>query len=229
MKLFDVTNSIPQTNYSLSRQYSPEGICYHITGDSTRGQAVSWFRNPSSQVSAHYVIEKNGDTFLCVYPESKAYHCGRIEKPSAQIYFDKGQLNPNNYLIGIECVSNGEPLTTEQWQSLTTLTLDLCNTYKIKIDRYHLVGHNELDSIGKVFDPISSYKVDDVVNAVTLLKMQGGGKVDENKVHWAQGIFDFLKSQGIEIHETRFDDKITRGEVFSLLSQIIKKQKGELL
>ena len=223
MKLFDITSSIPASNYSMSRQYYPEGICYHITGDSSREVTVSWFRNPSSKVSAHYVIEKNGDTFLCVHPESKAYHCGIVNKATAQIYYDKGELNPNNYLIGIECVSNGEPLTTEQLEALTTLTLDLCNTYKIPVDKYHLIGHNELDSVDRIFDPISSYKVDDVVHAVEILKIQGGKGMEENKVHWAQGVFDFLKSQGIEIHETRFDDKITRGEVFALLAQIIEK------
>ena len=176
MKLFDITNSIPASNYSLSRQYACEGICYHITADSTRGKSVDHFRNPTSKVSAHYIIEKNGDVFLCVHPESKAYHCGEVHKATAQIYYDKGELNPNNYLIGIECVSSGEALTTEQWESLNTLTLDLCNTYKIKIDRYHLIGHSELDSINKVFDPVSSYNVDDVVHAVEILKMQGGTK-----------------------------------------------------
>ena len=182
MKIFDITNTIPQTKYSLSRQYSQEGICYHITGDSEREQAVSWFRNPTSQVSAHYIIEKNGDTFLCVHPDHKAYHCGKVNKATAQIYFDKGQRNPNNYLIGIECVSSGEDLTTQQWESLINLTLDLCNTYNIKVDRYHLIGHNELDSIGRALDPISSYKVENVINAVEFIKMQGGVK----KMDWKE-------------------------------------------
>lgn len=40
--------------------------------------------------------------------------------------------------------------------------------------------------------------------------------------HWAQGPFDYLKSRGIIIHETSFDDKITRGEMFALLAQVVK-------
>jgi N-acetylmuramoyl-L-alanine amidase len=36
--------------------------------------------------------------------------------------------------------------------------------------------------------------------------------------HWAQPHYDFLVSRGITIHEARFDDKITRGEVFALLA-----------
>lgn len=41
------------------------------------------------------------------------------------------------------------------------------------------------------------------------------------KVHWAQAAYDSLNKKGITIHETRFDDPITRGEVFALLDQIV--------
>ena len=44
----------------------------------------------------------------------------------------------------------------------------------------------------------------------------------ETPQHWAQGHYDYLKTKNIIINETRFDDKITRGEVFALLAQIIK-------
>lgn len=40
--------------------------------------------------------------------------------------------------------------------------------------------------------------------------------------HWSEGAYDYLKSKGVVIHDTRFDDKITRGEMFALLAQIIK-------
>ena len=40
--------------------------------------------------------------------------------------------------------------------------------------------------------------------------------------HWAQKFYDSLRKKGIVIHEERFDDKITRGEVFALLDQVVK-------
>ena len=40
--------------------------------------------------------------------------------------------------------------------------------------------------------------------------------------HWAQEYYDFLVEQGIQIDETRFDDNITRGEVFALLTRLYK-------
>lgn len=46
--------------------------------------------------------------------------------------------------------------------------------------------------------------------------------VKVKKEHWAQASYDSLIKKGIEINETRFDDKITRGEVFALLDRIVK-------
>lgn len=46
--------------------------------------------------------------------------------------------------------------------------------------------------------------------------------VTANKEHWAQEYYDYLNANGIIIHETRFDDSITRGEVFALLAKIHK-------
>jgi N-acetylmuramoyl-L-alanine amidase len=41
--------------------------------------------------------------------------------------------------------------------------------------------------------------------------------------HWAENPFNYLKKCGIIINEKRFDDKITRGECFALLAQIVNK------
>lgn len=42
--------------------------------------------------------------------------------------------------------------------------------------------------------------------------------------HWAEEDYKELNDNGVVIHEKRFDDTITRGEVFSLLNQIVKKK-----
>lgn len=170
MKIIDITSKIPACNYSINRKCRPEAIVFHITGDSRRSQSVEWFEDPASKVSAHYIIEKNGDVFMCVHPEHKAYHCGIINQPTALIYNDKGQLNPNTYTIGIECVSSGEPLEDGQYAALIQLTHDLCSIYRIPRDRYHLIGHFELDSVGRKYDPIASYSVDEVVKTIRELE-----------------------------------------------------------
>ena len=45
---------------------------------------------------------------------------------------------------------------------------------------------------------------------------------EPEKEHWAQKHYDSLIAKGVEISETRFDDPITRGEVFALLDRIVK-------
>lgn len=46
--------------------------------------------------------------------------------------------------------------------------------------------------------------------------------VKEDKPHWAEENYNSLIKKGVIIHEKRFDDKITRGEVFALLDRIVK-------
>jgi len=42
--------------------------------------------------------------------------------------------------------------------------------------------------------------------------------------HWAEPHFEYLREVGVTIHERRFDDPITRGEVFALLAQYDKNR-----
>lgn len=46
--------------------------------------------------------------------------------------------------------------------------------------------------------------------------------IKEDKPHWAQVHYDNLVKKGVNIHETRFNDKMTRGEFFALLDRMIK-------
>lgn len=46
--------------------------------------------------------------------------------------------------------------------------------------------------------------------------------ISPDVVHWAEKPYQSLLKKGIHIHEKRFNDQITRGEVFALLDRIIK-------
>ena len=39
--------------------------------------------------------------------------------------------------------------------------------------------------------------------------------------HWAQKYYDYLTGKGIAIYDKRFEDSITRGEVFALLARMM--------
>ena len=45
-------------------------------------------------------------------------------------------------------------------------------------------------------------------------------KITVDKVHWAERYFNSLNEKGITIHEKRFDDNITRGEVIALIERV---------
>ncbi len=63
-----------------------------------------------------------------------------------------------------------------------------------------------------------------VVQARAIASFYGLKKkaVKEDKPHWAQEHYDSLIKKGVVINEKRFNDKITRGEVFALLDRIVK-------
>lgn len=45
----------------------------------------------------------------------------------------------------------------------------------------------------------------------------------ETRNHWAYKHWENLNNKGIKIHDMRFDDKITRGEVFALIDRLTNK------
>ena len=171
MKIIDITKQIPSGNYKVGRNgYLVKAIVCHITGDGNSQQAMNYFCDPITGVSSHYIIEKDGTIEMCVDPNNKAYHAGIVNSPTSKIYFDLGQINPNIYTIGIECVSSGEKLTDVQYKALKELIIKLCSDFKIPTSRYNIIGHYELDSINRKFDPITSYSVDVLINDVNFLK-----------------------------------------------------------
>lgn len=51
--------------------------------------------------------------------------------------------------------------------------------------------------------------------------------IKEEKEHWAETHYDNLNKKGIEIFEKRFDDSMSRGEVFAMLDRLTDKIGGQ--
>ena len=120
-----------------------DSIVIHTVEGSYRG-AISWFKNPDSKVSSHYVVSKTGAITEMVDPKDIAF---------TQTYY-------NGRAIGIEC--EGAALKESTWTpslltSLTKLVAWLCEKYGIKADhplgrrtqaaqfnRPGVVGHSQL-------------------------------------------------------------------------------------
>ena len=112
-------------------------IVVHITdGGANINGTISWFQNPASGVSAHYVVGQDGTVVQMVRHEDIAYHAH----------------SANRHSIGIEHVARApkgsKPAlnpTPAQYCASAMLVRCLCNRYGIPMDRTHILGHSEAD------------------------------------------------------------------------------------
>ncbi|MDA8354483.1 MAG: N-acetylmuramoyl-L-alanine amidase [Firmicutes bacterium] len=108
-------------------------VVIHTTQGSYAG-AISWFQNPSSNVSAHYVIRSSdGEITQMVQDSDIAWHAGNWDY--------------NVHSIGIEHEGYVEEpgwYTDSMYRSSAALTRWLCDQYEIPRDRSHIIGHSEV-------------------------------------------------------------------------------------
>lgn len=92
---------------------------------------LDWLTNKVSQVSAHYLITKEGVIYQLVQNKDVAWHAGNISNPTARgLKILKpelgGFMNPNKHCIGIEFESlQGQNLTEAQYTSGVELAKSL--------------------------------------------------------------------------------------------------------
>lgn len=124
------------SNYTAANRESDYDIRYviiHTTQGSYAG-AISWFQNPSSNVSAHYVIRSSdGQITQMVQNKDIAWHAGN--------------WTYNTQSIGIEhegYVSNPSWYTDAMYRSSAALTRWLCDRYGIPKTRTYIKAHSEV-------------------------------------------------------------------------------------
>ncbi|MBM4464098.1 MAG: N-acetylmuramoyl-L-alanine amidase [Chloroflexi bacterium] len=140
-----------------------EMIVVHFTASGSGTGTVSWFKNPQSKVSAHYVLDRDGKILQLVKDGDTAWHAGLPED-----LVRNDTIRPNSRSIGIEIVNWGplrkdgnkyynwlgnehlgaaveaggkywEPYTEAQYKSLIELVAYLCKRYNVP-HRYPLLG-----------------------------------------------------------------------------------------
>ena len=135
--------------YFQSRQNRKiTAIILHTMQGSYKG-TISYFQNNSSQVSAHYCVDLNGDITQMVDEKSAANHAGIVSNPTFKQVIDKPGINPNTFTIGIEHADNGSPAgadRSKQYPATIKLVKEICARYEIPIDREHICGHREVRS-----------------------------------------------------------------------------------
>jgi N-acetylmuramoyl-L-alanine amidase len=112
----------------------PDYVIIHFTAQDSVQQTLKTFTIASTQVSAHYVIAKNGKVFHMVNDYLRANHAGVGKWGSVR--------DMNSCSIGIEIDNNGnEPFTGPQINSLLLLLAQLKKNYNIP--RANFIGHED--------------------------------------------------------------------------------------
>jgi hypothetical protein len=94
--------------------------------------AVGWFRDPVSDVSAHYVVRRSdGEITQMVYDEVRAWHAGSVNTRSIGIEHEGIAANASNW-------------TNAMLESSARLSAWLSDSYDIPVDRAHFVAHSEV-------------------------------------------------------------------------------------
>ena len=122
-------------------------IIIHYTGMQSERESLKRLTNPKSEVSCHYLINRNGKVFNMVDDQNIAWHAGK------SMWQKYKNLNKNS--IGIELVNKGhkygyQNFTKKQINVLVNLCRKLKKKYKIKNNS--ILGHSDIAPLRKV-DP----------------------------------------------------------------------------
>jgi N-acetylmuramoyl-L-alanine amidase len=122
-------------------------LVLHYTGMKSGAEAIAWLANPASKVSAHYVVDEDGQIVHMVREEQRAQHAG--------LSHWRGVTDCNSASIGIEIVNPGHewgyrPFPKEQMDALVPLVAEIVGTYSIH--PRNVVGHSDVAPARKL-DP----------------------------------------------------------------------------
>jgi len=131
---------IGTTNFNLRK---PNFVIIHHTAQNSCEQTLTTFTTVKSQVSAHYVICKDGTVHHMLNDYLRAWQAGISKWGNA--------TDINSLSIGIEIDNNGfEPFTDEQINSLLQLLDRLKKAYTIPVANF--IGHADI-APGRKVDP----------------------------------------------------------------------------
>lgn len=128
------------TNFNLRK---PNFVVIHHTAQDSIEQTLRTFTLPRTQVSAHYVVSRDGETYQMLGDMYRAWHAG------VGAWGRNTEMNSSS--IGIELDNNGqEEFSDEQIESLLKLLKELKEKYNIPAQNF--IGHSDL-APGRKVDP----------------------------------------------------------------------------
>jgi N-acetylmuramoyl-L-alanine amidase len=124
-------------NFNLRK---PNYVIIHYTAQDSAAQTLKTFTIVKTQVSAHYVVGKDGKVYHMLNDYMRAWHAGISKWGNV--------TDMNSCSIGIEVDNNGnEPFTTPQINSLLALLGQLKKNYNIP--QANFIGHQDIAPLRK--------------------------------------------------------------------------------
>lgn len=144
---FNLPDSIAQAGQQAGTPHfnlrKPNLVVLHHTAQSSCNTTIETFLNPEKQVSAHYVICRDGVVFQMLNDYWRGWHAGAGAWGSI--------TDVNSVSIGIELDNNGsEPFPDAQIEMLKKLSLYLKARYNIPAQNF--IAHSDL-APGRKVDP----------------------------------------------------------------------------
>jgi N-acetylmuramoyl-L-alanine amidase len=134
---------LPSPNFN-ARNAPIDILLLHYTGMRTAQEAIDRLRDPTAQVSAHYVVDEDGTTYRLVDEEQRAWHAGRA--------YWAGTRDINAHSIGIEIVNPGHefgyrPFQQVQMLAVKELAQEIVARHRIPPAR--VLGHSDVAPLRK--------------------------------------------------------------------------------
>lgn len=177
---------------------APYMLVLHYTGMQSAEAALERLCDPDAKVSAHYLVDEQGQVFQLVDENKRAWHAG--------VGYWRGEKDINSASIGIEIVNPGHefgyvPYPLAQMQAVIKLSADIVFRHGIK--PFNVIGHSDIaperkEDPGELFDWQS-------------LAEQGVGlwaPALESSVSDEAGLLSLLSDIGYEVEENSADKVI---------------------
>jgi len=128
----------PSPNFD-ARGANIDTVILHYTGMQTGPEALARLQSPEARVSAHYLVEENGDVYQLVDERMRAWHAG------VSSWNGEGDINARS--IGIEIVNPGHEwgyrdFPEPQIASVIDLLKDIRTRHNVR--PHHVLGHSDV-------------------------------------------------------------------------------------
>jgi N-acetylmuramoyl-L-alanine amidase len=144
--------SAPSPNFGERNGKDIDTIVLHHTASNNGAGDLAHMRNPASEVSAHYMVDRDGKIYQLVNDSKRAWHAGKGELHGVP-------TDVNGRSIGIEIVNDGSgktAFTEAQYKSLNQLVGFLKQEYNVPTK--NVVGHKDVAvPKGRKSDPASNF------------------------------------------------------------------------